>query len=258
MKTLTVCTVAIILLIASYANAALTNMALEFKSDPNSFFEAPDNPVFHQKLGAEFTAEAWVYSMDQVGERMIGNKEDTFEFAVRNSGIFEVALQAAGQGWDWHSSGGKVDKEKWTHVAFTWDGKTVVMFVGGKKGGKHDIAGKALNATASSFKIGRRERGDATHSIFDGLVDEFRLSTGLRYTNDFNVQQGAFEPDADTVALYHFDEAVGGTVKDFSKSGVDGKLAGKIQLVEIDNPNTQQAVEARDKLATVWGRLKVR
>ncbi|HIE28602.1 TPA: LamG domain-containing protein [Candidatus Poribacteria bacterium] len=257
MKNLIFCIFAIVLLAGSYASAAIKNMALELKSDPNSFFEAPDNPVFHQKLGDTFTAEAWVFSMDQVGERMIVNKEDSYEFALRNNGMFEAALKVAGAGWDWHSSGVKVENEKWTHVAITWDGKVVRMFVDGKKApGEKDMAGTALNVTDSTFKVGRRERGGETHSIFDGLIDEVRISKGLRYTGDYALPKGAFEPDADTMALYHFDEAVGGVIKDHSKSGIDGKLVGKAQLVKIDLPNTQQAVEARGKLATLWGRLK--
>ena len=118
-------------------------------------------------------------------------------------------------------------------------------------------AGKGLNVTNSTFKIGRRVRGDAVlHSIFDGLIDEVRISKGLRYTKDFDVpDDGAFEPDNDTMVLYHFDEESGGTIKDYSKNGVDGKLVGKIQLVPSDAP-TVQPVEARGKLATLWGRLK--
>ena len=43
----------------------------------------------------------------------------------------------------------------------TWDGKNVRMFVNGKEGAKSPTAGKSLNATDSTFKIGRRVRGNA-------------------------------------------------------------------------------------------------
>ena len=256
MKRMLFWTFAIALLASPYATAAPKNMALELKSDPNSFFAAPDNPVFHQKLGNMFTAEAWIFPTDFAGERMIVNKEDSYEFAVRNNGNFETALATVGQGWDWHASGLKVEKDKWSHVAITWDGKVVLMFVNGKKaGGKKDIADKGLKITNSTFKVGRRERGGETHSIFDGLIDEVRLSKGLRYTKDFTLQNGAFEPDENTMALYHFDEVAGKTIKDFSDNRVHGKLEGKARLVASQAP-TVQAVEARDKLATIWGKLK--
>jgi hypothetical protein len=255
------CVFVMILLIASYASAATENMALELKSDPNSFFEAPNHAAFHEDLGNTFTAEAWIFSIDQAGERMVINKEDTYEFAVRESGVFQTALRPAGGGWDWHSSEASVDAEKWTHVAITWDGAVVRMFVDGKIApGSEAIEAPGLNITDSTFKVGRRERGDETHSIFDGLVDEVRLSTGLRYTGDYTVPEGAFEPDADTVALYHFDEVVGAdTITDFSKNGIDGRLAGNAVLVPSDAPTrVPTAVEARDRLATVWARLKAR
>ena len=45
---------------------------------------------------------------------------------------------------------------------------------------------------------------------FSGLIDEFRLSTNLRYTGNFTVTTTPFSSDANTAALYHFDEATSG------------------------------------------------
>ena len=45
---------------------------------------------------------------------------------------------------------------------------------------------------------------------FDGLIDELRLSTNLRYTGNFTVPTTPFTADASTAALYHFDEATSG------------------------------------------------
>ncbi len=253
MKRIFICTFLIALFTGLLANAAPNN-ALLIEGDPDSFFEAPNNDVFHNKLGNQLTVEAWVFVNDQAGERMIVNKEDSYEFSVID-GVFNAALNGGG-GWVWFSSGLQVKMKEWTHVAMTWDGKDVRMFVNGKEGNPSPTAGKALNATADTFKVGRRVRGDAVlHSIFDGLVDEVRVSKVVRYKGKYDVQQRAFEPDDDTVALYHFDEEVGGKIKDFSKSGVDGKLVGKAKLVPSNAP-TVLPVEARGKLATVWGRLK--
>jgi hypothetical protein len=254
MKKMLFCTFAITLLVSSYASAAPKNMALELKSDPNSFFAAPDNPVFHEKLGNTFTAEAWIFPTDFAGERMIVNKEDTYEFAVRNNGGFETALAAAGLAWDWHASGLKVEKDKWSHVAVTWDGKVVLMFVNGKKaGGKKDIAGKGLKITGSTFKVGRRERGGDTHSIFDGLIDEVRISKDVRYDVEKKgfMPDGKFKKDAKTVALWHFDEPSG--TRKFSDASDNA-----YHLVGVGGARTSipLAVEPHEKLTTTWGRLK--
>ncbi len=153
------------------------------------------------------------------------------------------------------NSGIQIPAEQWTHVAITWDGTNVGMYADGKEGNPSVKAGNALNATADTFKAGRRERGGDTHSIFDGLIDEVRVSKVIRYDGDYAVPIEAFEPDGDTVALYHFDEETGGEIRDFSKNGVDGKLMGDATLVFSDAP-TVLAVEARGKLATRWGKIK--
>jgi hypothetical protein len=49
------------------------------------------------------------------------------------------------------------------------------------------------------------------YPAFAGWVDELRLSNVLRYSEDLDVPQGPFETDAQTMALYHFDEGPAGT-----------------------------------------------
>jgi hypothetical protein len=41
---------------------------------------------------------------------------------------------------------------------------------------------------------------------YSGWIDEVRLSTALRYVSDFARPSAPFTPDANTAALYHFDE----------------------------------------------------
>ncbi len=49
---------------------------------------------------------------------------------------------------------------------------------------------------------------------FAGWVDELRLSTVLRYPGNFTPPSAAFVVDANTAALYHFDEGAGDTIVD--------------------------------------------
>jgi hypothetical protein len=54
---------------------------------------------------------------------------------------------------------------------------------------------------------------------FVGRVDEVRISRIARYQADF-VPQPRFEPDADTLVLYHCDDGAGAVVKDSSGNGL--------------------------------------
>lgn len=68
---------------------------------------------------------------------------------------------------------------------------------------------------------------------FHGIIDEVRISNIARYTEDF-IPQRRFEPDENTMALYHFDEGSGDVLKDSSGNGHDGKIVGA-KWVSVDD-----------------------
>jgi len=51
---------------------------------------------------------------------------------------------------------------------------------------------------------------------FSGWLDEMRVSNTLRYSANFSLPTAPFSPDANTLALYHFDEGTGTTLDDVS------------------------------------------
>ena len=62
------------------------------------------------------------------------------------------------------------------------------------------------------------------HKIpFHGDLDEFRISSVARYHDTFTPKP-RFEPDADTLALYHFDEGEGDVLKDSSGKDHHAKI----------------------------------
>ena len=65
----------------------------------------------------------------------------------------------------------------------------------------------------------------------DGVIDEVRISMGARYTEDFT-PQAVFTPDADTMALYHFDAYTGNTAYDASGNLNDGTIYGAAWTTE--------------------------
>lgn len=216
------------------------NRVLQLIGEADSFFEAPDNIELDTVLGiVPFTFEAWVKPTNLVGENIVINKEDSFEFAVVD-GMFDTAIQPADQGWIWHHSGEEVPVDEWTHLAVTWDFDTIDMYVNGEWVAESALEGNGAKDTAETLKVGRRVRGDATHSSFEGFVDEVRISSIIRYDRDgFTLPTEAYTRDDFTLALYHFDEEVATahsprTIIDDSILANHGALLGDAILVDDD------------------------
>ncbi|MCA9138278.1 MAG: protein kinase, partial [Planctomycetales bacterium] len=66
--------------------------------------------------------------------------------------------------------------------------------------------------------------GNEDHQ-FNGWIDEVRISRSVRYREDFTPQR-RFDQDAETTALYHFEEGTGDILKDSSGNGHHGKIIG--------------------------------
>ncbi len=124
------------------------------------------------------------------------------------------------------------------HVAGVFTGKEMLLFVRGKLVGNKNIEGDVPAKGRTTLDLG---------SYYSGLIDEMRVSQKARYDKDFT-PQNRFEPDADTLALYHFDEGAGDVLKDSSGNGHHGKIVGAkwVSAVEgsANNPPVQEGEKA--------------
>jgi hypothetical protein len=110
----------------------------------------------------------------------------------------------------------------WHHVAVTRDAGTraVTLYLDGVMNGTAtgpagDVSfqnGSTGAAKDPFLVIGANKFEQANLVDLNGFVDELRISTVVRYTADFMPETQAYaSADADTAALYHFNDA-GGTV----------------------------------------------
>ena len=126
----------------------------------------------------------------------------------------------------------RVLAERWTHLAVSFDGNEMHAFSDGKL-----VAKAALKPTPGGsglrFTLGS---DNGMNFGFAGTIDEVRISTVARYAEDF-VPSRRFAPDAETLALYHFDEGEGDIVRDSSGNAHHGTVVGSPKWVpesEID------------------------
>ncbi|TWU31350.1 Leucine Rich repeats (2 copies) [Novipirellula artificiosorum] len=122
-----------------------------------------------------------------------------------------------------------------THIAGVFDDEVLRVFVDGKLEGTASI-GK-LAQPSSIFYLGKEfEHGQK----FDGTIDEIRISSTARYSEDFTPVE-RFEPDEHTLALYHCDEGTGGALRDSSGNGHDGWIRGATWVRRSDQANMNRA-----------------
>ncbi len=123
-----------------------------------------------------------------------------------------------------------VDNGNWHHIAITRNAANgqVRLFVDGVL----DASSPSTPNTGNiSYRDGRStsypnsdpflvlgaEKHDYPGSLYySGWLDEMRVSNIIRYTSNFTPPSAPFSTDANTVALYHFNEGTGTTLTDVS------------------------------------------
>ncbi len=133
--------------------------------------------------------------------------------------IFNATCQMPmGNGVNYSVTTGKISANRRTHLACVKTDKELRVYLDGRLAGKKKWPGGAVPpAPANSLlQIGRD---------LNGFLEEVRISKVARYTKDFTPQK-RFEPDADTLALYHCDEGSGDVLKDSSGNNHHGKIVG--------------------------------
>ncbi len=129
----------------------------------------------------------------------------------------------------------------WAHIAFTWKKENINV-----TDGKIFVNGVSVNTTfaphdySAAFTIGydayslyfarKADSLSFTSTYFKGKLDEIRISNVARTTIDLT---SAPIVDANTVALWHFDEGTGLTVYDASPNGNHGSISGAIIIPEF-------------------------
>jgi|GEM_PF-1216885 len=119
------------------------------------------------------------------------------------------------------------------HLALVWDGDTCRMFVNGNQWGWHTTPLAEMPGSDRPILLGTKWAGTDIdryfHKLFAGLIDEIRISRTARYSQRFS-PPSRFEPDEETLALYHCDEAEGDVLRDASGLGNHATIVGATRV----------------------------
>lgn len=191
-------------------------------------------PVEDDRL-APFTVEAW---MKPNNPGRLATIIAAFR-APRGIGmsIFEDQLEAAvsyldAPVWSTAKSRRSPDPLRWQHVAAVVTETRIELYLDGHRVALCEIHGEHL-PSGSFFNVGGFEGRD----LFSGLIDEIRISRAARYTDDFQPQR-RFEPDDDTLGLYHCDESSEDELLDSSGHARHGRIhqAKRVRIPDQDTP----------------------
>lgn len=128
------------------------------------------------------------------------------------------------------------------HVALVWNGTDPpTLFVDGRPApASTGRASKIVGKPYLLFGDNLAKEGWRFES-FAGILDEVRISKGVRYANSFTPRR-PFTSDNDTLALYHFDEGEGDVLHDSSGNNHHGKISGA-KWVKADGSLSPPAVD---------------
>lgn len=157
--------------------------------------------------GTNYTIEAWVKPVaNSTGTQFVwAKKEAASPLGWRTLWTGQNAVDAVGV----RSPDQGLPLGIWTHVAVTNDADAgrKCLWVNGVNSA---CAGPASDGLSDAAVTLGNELGGGPSSAFEGYIDEFRISSTVRYQGFTPFPPaGRFVPDPSTVGLWHFDEDAG-------------------------------------------------
>ncbi|MFT7486816.1 MAG: hypothetical protein ACI9F9_002672 [Candidatus Paceibacteria bacterium] len=205
------------------------SIALEFDGErdhlriEHNALALPDGP---------FTLECWLRGRDFRGRRGLINKTEGSEFGFFvNDGVPNFIVHLAGSYVSAEASAVQLQSDTWYHLAGVFDGEEVRLYLDGKP------VASALGAGARTLRnipllIGADVTGSGSStSHFQGVIDEVRLSTSVRYRDAFVPVSRHEALDDSTLLLLHLDERTGMWAFDSSAGRRHARFAGTPKLV---------------------------
>ena len=203
-----------------------TPHALSLDGD-GDYVEVPHDSSL--SLTVQITVEAWInlsdfsaWAQDIV---MKGSNATGYSYVLYTRDYDEIAFHLGGPVHE--TDNVNLQIHQWYHVAATYDGSEVKIFINGEEHYSASQSGD-LTENTESLKIS----GDGSVEWFNGLIDEVRIWNVARTQEQIRetMNQPLENPELlpNLVGYWNFDD---GTARDFSPNGNHGTLMGDADII---------------------------
>ncbi|CAN2241091.1 lectin_L-type domain containing protein [Candidatus Planktophila versatilis] len=227
-----------------------TDTALSFNG-VNQYAAVPSDGVGSiYDFGATWTTQAWIKPGANcvAGYCNIIGKEHSFLIStIGNKLIF---CTGNGTGWTiiWREAGGFIPTGAWSHIATTYTGTTLTIYLNGQPiHVSNSVA--AVGNNNERFAIGARTGGvygDGSGERFQGEIDEVRVWNSAR--SQANIESDMHNSptlsDSNLTAYFDFNEASGSTIynrKTGASSSTDLTISGSATYGDVKTVDTSVA-----------------
>lgn len=210
------------------------------------------------------TLECWYWQDGFSGgdETIVGHEYFAEEgFSIENAHgtwaaeIFGPDTTARWDYWNPDDYNPPLTNGAWNHVAMTYDGNITRYFLNGElmDSDTADVGVVFSPGFDEDLVINRHTwgGGSSSSSRLSGKLDELRVSSISRYSENFTPPTTEFLDDSYTVALFHFNEEGGAVVFDSSENGNHGNCLGTTwsdssPILAVPNSNYSVSWEGGD------------
>ncbi len=193
----------------------------------DDYVAVPDSIILEP---ANVTAEAWVKRLGSPGtykyilSKHYGSSWNSYGLYTGTTGGLKFYIGTVSGFYPSPDPGAGIWDGSWHHIAGTFDGSYVRLYVDGIEVGTGTGVplGTTIAYNGAGLNIGGP--GDPWLGVsyhFGGGIDEVRISKVARTSFELLTPPTV---DSDTVALWHFDEGFGQSVYDATDNGNDGQL----------------------------------
>lgn len=201
------------------------NTALKFEGSSTDYMTVSDHDDF--EFGSDdFTLDLWVKLASTGGQTFLakmdfGDDDKSWNFDMGDASTIRFITSLDGDAvtkaeWTYSLSVGV-----WTHLAVTRTGATAELFVDGVSQGTGTVDSGSLYSSNQEVSVGCRFESGTPRDLFDGQMDEVRITKGLvRWKSNFNPADEAYPAkEPATKLLLHMNKVDGNTYfKDSSGS----------------------------------------